>query len=97
MIPWFDGNDCLGAFHTVMPKDPANIPQGVPTWGLWEHLYYLDDQIYNLWMRMSSTSGLGLCGGLVITAFTTRMVFFPLGLYSQTVGYKMKQLAPDID
>ena len=49
-MPWFDGNDSLGAFHTVLPKDVSNVAQGVSTYGPWEYVGYLDDLFYNAWM-----------------------------------------------
>lgn len=50
VMPWFDGNDSLGAFHTVLPKDVSNVAQGVSTYGPWEYVGYLDDLFYNAWM-----------------------------------------------
>jgi hypothetical protein len=46
MMPWFDGNDSLAAFQSVMPKDANNLPQGASTYGLWEYVVYLDDLFY---------------------------------------------------
>lgn len=97
IMPWFDGNDCLGSMHSVLPKDTANIAQGVSTYGPWEYVGYLDDLFYNAWMTAAQTGNMGLCGGLMVTAFATRVAFMPLAIYSQSVGHKMKLLAPDTD
>jgi membrane protein insertase Oxa1/YidC/SpoIIIJ len=93
--PWFDENDTLGALSSMLPKDNANIAHGVSTYGLWEYVTFLDDLFYNMWMTASSTGNMGLCFGLLASTFVTRMVFMPIGIYSQLVGHKMKLLAPD--
>jgi membrane protein insertase Oxa1/YidC/SpoIIIJ len=97
MMPWFDGNDTLGAFQSVMPKDIANLPQGASTYGLWEYVVYLDELFYHSWMAAAQMGNMGLCGGLMLTAFATRVAFMPLAIYSQMVGHKMKLLAPDTE
>lgn len=81
-MPWFDANDPLGAFQSVMPKDVSNLPQGVSTYGGWEYVVYLDELFYNAWMTAAQTGNMGLCGGLMLTAFATRVAFMPLALYS---------------
>jgi hypothetical protein len=97
VTPWFDGNDAFGAFHSILPKDLSNVPQGISTWGGWEYISYLDQLFYNSWIGLAQTGNLGLCGGLVLTALATRLVFMPLTIYSQVVGHKMRLLGPDIE
>jgi membrane protein insertase Oxa1/YidC/SpoIIIJ len=65
-----------------MPKDLANIPQGAPTYGLWEYVVYLDDLFYTSWIECAQIGNMGLCGGLMLTAFATRVAFMPLAIYS---------------
>jgi hypothetical protein len=97
MMPWFDGNDSLGAFQSVMPKDISNLPQGASTFGIFEYVIYLDELFYQSWMAAAQMGNMGLCGGLMVTAFATRVAFMPLAIYSQMVGHKMKLLAPDTE
>lgn len=83
--------------QTTILKDPGNIPQGVSTYGFWEYLSYMDNLIFDTWLNVAQSTGLGMCGGLMITAAATRMFFVPMGVYGQTISYKMKLLAPDVD
>ena len=67
------------------------------TYGFWEYVSYLDNVFYGAWMSAADVGGMGLCYGLMATAFATRLCFTPLAIYSQMVGHKMKLLGPDID
>ena len=90
--PWLDSNDALCSIQSMMPKDLANIPMGVPTHGMWEYVIFLDDLFFNAWMTAAGSGGMGLCYGLLATTMVTRLAFVPFGLYSQIVGHKMKLL-----
>merc|ERR1712086_46699 len=57
----------------------------------------MDDLIFNSWITCSQYGGMGMCGGLILTAFATRAIFLPIGFYGQIIGYKMKLLAPDME
>jgi len=48
-------------------------------------------------MAASQYGSMGLCGGLLVTSLASRMIFMPIQIYSQTLGWKMKLLAPDMD
>merc|ERR1712086_767277 len=39
----------------------------------------MDDLIFNSWMTCSQYGGMGMCGGLILTAFATRAIFLPPG------------------
>ena len=67
------------------------------TYGLWEYITYMDSLIFDSWVNIAQSTGWGMCGGLIVTAACTRLLFVPLGIYGQTIGYKMKLLAPDVD
>jgi hypothetical protein len=97
VMPWFDTSDSLGAFQAVVPKDLENLPQGVSTYGIFEYVSYLDTLFTESWFACAQMGSMGLMGGLLISSLATRMVFVPLAIYSQTVGMKMKLLAPDTD
>lgn len=79
----------------MTPKDLGNIPGGTPTYGFWEYVMYCDDIFYGLWITCAETYGLGLGLGLIASSFITKAVFSPTVIYSQTVGMKMKLMAPD--
>lgn len=50
LLPFFDSNDTLSSIASSLPKDVGNIADGVPTYGIFEHLTYLDSVFYNGWM-----------------------------------------------
>ena len=80
-----------------MLKDSGNIPNGNSTYGVWEYISYMDGIIFDSWISLSQTTGLGMCGGLLLTAAATRLVFVPIGMYAQITSYKLKLLQPDMD
>jgi membrane protein insertase Oxa1/YidC/SpoIIIJ len=81
-MPWFDGNDTLGAVQSMIPKDLGNLATGTSTYGIWEYVVFLDDLFYNAWMTAAGQGGMGLCLGLMATTLMTRLMFVPLGVYS---------------
>lgn len=94
---WMDSTDTVGAFNGALLKDSSNLPSGVSTYGPCEYISYMDDLIFNSWITCSQYGGMGMCGGLILTAFATRAIFLPIGFYGQIIGYKMKLLAPDME
>ena len=96
-IPWFDTNDNMSTFTSVMPKDLGNLAQGQATYGIFEYITFMDDIIYNAWMNCAEFHSMGLCSGLVVVTLATRFLIMPVTMYSQIVGYKMKLLQPDMD
>ena len=80
-----------------MPKDMANVPQGVSTYGIWEYVSYIDDIVFNSWMYCADFNNMGLCGGLVLVTLATRMVIMPVTMYSQITAYKLRLLQPDMN
>jgi hypothetical protein len=42
---------------------------------------YLDETIYQLWIESAAYGNIGLCGGLIVTAAITKLIFFPLQFY----------------
>ena len=80
-----------------MPQDFGNLPTGVTTYGPFEYICFLDSFFTDAWMTAADAGGMGLCYGLIATAFATRLCFTPLALYSQMTGHKMKLLGPDVD
>jgi len=89
---WLDSNDTTFAFQGALLKDSANIPNGTSTYGIWEYVQYMDHMIFDQWMYMAQSTGLGMCGGLLLTAAATRLIFVPVGVYSQITSYKLKLL-----
>ena len=96
-LPYIDSNDTLSSFLSTIPKDVGNLSTGKPTYGFWEYVQYCDDLFYGLWISMADTYGLGLGAGLIASSFITKLAFAPPTIYSQTVGLKMKLLAPDME
>ena len=80
--PWIDENDTMGAFASSLAKDTGNLPTGVSTYGPYEYICYLDNSFYEFWMTAADAGGMGLCYGLMLTAFTTRVFLGPIALYS---------------
>lgn len=80
-MPWLDTNDAVSGFYGALPKVSENCPQGVSTYGFWEYISWMDGLVFDMWMTASTSSGMGLCGGLVISALATRMIFMPIGFY----------------
>jgi len=78
---WIDSTDSVGAFNGILLKDSANLPQGVSTYGPCEYLAYMDDLIFSSWISCAQYGGMGMCGGLVLTALASRAIFIPIGLY----------------
>jgi hypothetical protein len=39
---------------------------------------FLDNTIYETWIGASAYGNLGLCGGLIVAAAATKLIFFPL-------------------
>ena len=76
-----DGNDTPLAMQANLLKDTGNIPQGVSTYGIWEYIGYMDTIILDTWMNVAQGMGFGMCGGLIITAAATRLIFVPMGIY----------------
>jgi len=72
----------LDSAFSVIPKDIGNLPTGNPTYGIFEYITFLDDTFFNAWMELSQVGNLGLCFGLVATAFLTRILFVPGNVYS---------------
>ena len=91
-LPYFDCNDLFDAGHLMVAKDLGNLASGTPTYGIFEYVCFLDDTFFNAWMTMSEINSMGLCFGLMSTAFITRLLFVPGNVYSQMVGHKMKLL-----
>jgi hypothetical protein len=77
----------------------ANLATGQPTYGIFEFLNYLDTLVLDLWMACSEPTGLGmgLGFGLIVCSVITKSIFAPIILYGQSVGIKMRLLAPDSD
>ena len=96
-MSYFDTTDSLGVMQSVLPKVAENLPTGKPTLGMWEFLSYVDNIVYDSWMAASQTGSMGLCGGLMVVSFASRLIFIPLQLYQQILSWKMKLLAPDMD
>jgi hypothetical protein len=98
-LPYFDLNDTACAFQSVIPKDVANLATGQPTYGIFEYINYLDNLLFDLWMVCSEPTGLGmgLGFGLIVSSMISKSVFAPIILYGQSVGIKMRLLAPDSD
>lgn len=80
-MPWIDSNDSLGALMSAVPKDVANVTQGVQTYGIWEGFLYLDSSAYDFWMFLGNQCGLGLGLGLVGATVLTKLMFAPTVLY----------------
>lgn len=80
-MPFFDSNDVLSTLSSCMPKDISNINAGQSTHGFWEFLKFYDDVLFNSWMMLAN-GNLGYLGGLLVVALGSRMIFFPLSLYS---------------
>ena len=74
---WVDSTDSCNAFQAALLKDSSNLPQGVSTYGPCEYLSYTSDIIFNSWMTCSQFGGMGMCGGLILTALATKAVFLP--------------------
>jgi hypothetical protein len=91
-MPFIDSNDTFTTFATSIPKDLGNISNGVPTYGLFEYVMFLDDLFYNSWMTLAQTGSMGLTAGLILTAAGTRVFFIPITIYGQIVGHKTKLL-----
>ena len=91
-MPYLDSNDMLDSSFSVIPKDIGNLATGNPTYGLFEYIVFLDDTFFNAWMTISELGSMGLCFGLISTAFITRLLFIPTNVYSQMIGHKMKLL-----
>ena len=81
-IMWLDTNDTTCAFQGALLKDGGNIPNGVSTYGIWEYVQYMDHIIFDQWMYFAQSAGFGMCGGLLLTAAATRLLFVPVGIYS---------------
>ena len=81
-MPWFEANDTIGSFMSVMPKDVGNLPQGVQTYGFWEYVCFLDDLFYDLWIHCADGYGMGLGCGLIASSMITKCFFTPSILYS---------------
>ena len=94
---FLDTNDQAASFQAVIPKVSENIPIGQSTYGFWEYISYMDGIIFDTWMILSQTTGLGMCGGLILTAALTKFAFLPIGIYSQLTSHKLKLLQPDMD
>jgi len=94
-MPYFDSTDTFASLEAVIPKDINNVAQGVPTYGLFEYISFLDETFTTMWMSAADVGSMGLCWGLLLSTLATRMVFVPIQVYSQMVGHKMKLLAPD--
>ena len=57
---FFDSNDTLNAFHGLGPKIRENLPQGdieshlnLQTFGLWEYIAHIDDNMQYCLMELS--------------------------------------------
>ena len=87
----------MNSFGASLLKDAGNLPQGKSTYGLWEFISFCDATVFDSWVTMAQVSGTGMCGGLIITAVFTRLLFVPLGIYSQLTSHKLKLLQPDMD
>ena len=80
-----------------MLKDGGNISTGGSTYGVWEYISYMDGVVFESWLSLSQSTGLGMGAGLLLTAAATRLAFVPIGMYSQITSYKLKLLQPDMD
>lgn len=87
----------MSVMGSIIPKDIGNLANGVPTYGIFEYLLYLDDTFYTFWMAAAETNNLGLGFGLMITSLVTKLALSPITLYSQMIGHKMKLLEPDTE
>ena len=97
VMPYFDSGDSLGALQSIVPKVAENLPTGKSTYGFWESISYIDTLVFDAWMAASQVGSVGMCGGLLAVSLGSRLIFVPLQLYQQILGWKMKLLAPDMD
>ena len=77
-MPYFDSNDTFNVMEALSPKDMANVPTGISTFGFSEYVMFLEDSFLDLWMACSQVGGLGLGWGLIMSALSTRAIFVPI-------------------
>lgn len=65
-----------------MPKDMGNLTQGIPTYGGWEYIMYLDTLFYDMWIVCADNMGMGLGLGLIASSLATKLFFSPAIIYS---------------
>ena len=92
LVPLLDSNDTLNSLELIRPKIAENLSQGTHTYGFSEYLLFCDDLIQSSWLSLASSMGMGK--GLIALTLMTRLVYLPLGLYSQTNMQKMKKIKP---
>jgi len=92
-----DANDIASTTMSFMPKDLENLVTGINTYGFSECIMYYESVLWDLWMFYAEAHGTGMGYGIVLASLTSRLIFAPLAIYSQTIGLKMKLLQPDSD